>query len=461
MTLKTGVLPTQWTTAIVYPVYKRGNRSHAKNYRPISLTSSICRVMETIIKDAILNFISKHHLIGRNQHGFLPGRNTSTQLLQALNEWTTSYENKEDVHVIYTDFAKAFDKVSHQKLIQTLYSYGIRGDALRWISSFLSERTQRVSVKGNLSTKLEVVSGVPQGSVLGPLLFILYIEDLKGSSATDCQMSLFADDSKIFSFNTVNLQVSLNNVSEFVKERQLMLAPEKCKHLCISRATTDVELKLNYETIPTFEEVVDLGITVDSKLSWRSHISKLKNKAFARCYQILNSFSTKNIWTLRKAYITYIRPLLEYNSVIWNPHYKKDVEAVESAQIYFVKKLFRRSNIPSDSYQQRLYMINLETLEYRRLKFDLILVFKIINNLIDIPFNSLFSLHSTPYNLRRHQHTLQPQKYTSDTRKFFFSNKIVPTWNSLPEEIVSCNTLVSFKTKLNSFDLRTITKLVF
>ena len=316
LSLTLGVLPWQWRTAIICPIHKKGSRSLAENHRPISLTSSICRAMETIVKDIIIDHIHKNQLIAEHQHGFLPGRTTTTQLLQALNEWTTSYENKETTHVVYTDFAKAFDKVSHAKLLQVLHSYGISGKILGWIRAFLMDRTQRVKIGGDLSSSLEVTSGVPQGSVLGPLLFILYIEDLKSCTVNNCHISLFADDSKLYSTNPVSLQKSLDNLNEIIRAKQICLAPEKCKHLCISRNPSNTTFTIDGQNIETVTQIMDLGIKVSTNLKWKSHISQIKSRAFVRCFQILNGFSTKNLWVLKKAYITYIRPLVEYNSVI-------------------------------------------------------------------------------------------------------------------------------------------------
>ena len=460
--LQTGVLPWQWRTAKVCPIFKnKGSQSMAEDWRPISLTSPFCRVLETVVKDKILSHVYENLLIAENQHGFLPGRTTTTQLIKALDNWTTAYDNKETTHVVYTDFAKAFDKVSHDKLLEVLQSYGIEGNLLRWVKMFLKDRNQRVMINGVLSSSKRVSSGVPQGSVLGPLLFILYIEDMKNCTVNRCELSLFADDSKLHSTETDSLQETLYNLNIFINQRQLALAADKCKHMCISRKETNSSFTIDDVPIATFEEAVDLGVLVSSNLKWGSHIAAIKTKAFVRCYQILKSFATKNIWVLKKIYITYIRPLLEYNSVVWNPHLVKDVKDLESVQRFFLKKACRRCNMPKSTYSERLYWLGLESLEYRRLKFDLIFVFKIVQNLIDLKFNHLFELISTPYQLRRHQYNFKTNRCNSNVRKFFFSNRVVPIWNKLPDEIVNSKSVAEFKRNIEKVDLRQYTTLVF
>ena len=200
------------------------------------------------------------------------------------------------------------------------------------------------------------------------------------------------------------------------------------------------------------DDTVDLGVKVSSNLKWNSHIAAVKTKAFTRCYQILHSFATKNIWVLKRAYTTYIRPLLEYNTVVWNPHLIKEIRDLESVQRYFLKRICRRSNMPNATYQKRLHWLGLEPLEYRRLTFDLVFVFKIMQNLIDLPINELFILNSTPYQLRRHQFTIKINMSRTNIRKYFFSNRIATIWNKLPEFVVNRSSVKEFKKSLNEID---------
>ena len=425
LSISTATVPRQWKTANVIPIHKKSSKENATNYRPISLTSSVCRLLEAVVKDEVLQHLMSNNLISRSQQGFLPRRGTATQLLQTLNDWTTAFDNKNPVDVIYTDFSKAFDRVSHAKLSQTLFSFGIGGVNLRWITEFLTGRTQRVEVNGVFSSPLDVISGVPQGSVLGPLLFIIYIEDIQYCCQQHCKIGLYADDSKLYSQQPQMLQNTLHSLDEFIEDRQLRLALEKCQHLTIARKSSDQQFFLEGCAISQSDVVTDLGIRICSTLQWDQHIIHLRKKSIARCYQLLHSFRSKNIWTYKKAFVTYVRPVLEANTVVWCPYLKKDVIAVEKVQEKFLKAICRRCNVRTRTYYERLNALDIETLEYRRHKFDVIMVFKIIHELVDVDFNDFFSFSNTPYNLRRHRFHIEGVKCNSDTRKYYFANRII------------------------------------
>jgi hypothetical protein len=239
--LRSETLPADWLDAVVVPIYKKkGSNSAPENYRPVSLTSTCCKVLESLVKQKILDYLTENGLINDLQHGFLAKKSTLTNTLSCLNKWSAAIEKGDVVHSVFLDFAKAFDTVSHAKLLQKLTAYGIQGSILNWVQAFLSGRSQKVKVGHVLSESAHVASGVPRGTVLGPL-FLLYINDLPDSILTDS--AFFADDSKLHTIcnkdavTDPSLLESLSNVQKWAQEWQLSLSIPKCNILCYGKVT--------------------------------------------------------------------------------------------------------------------------------------------------------------------------------------------------------------------------------
>ena len=456
--LDSGTLPLEWKTALVNPVHKKGSKNDALNYRPISLTSAICRLLEIIIKTKILNHLYQNNLVSDKQHGFLPGRSITTQLLISLNTVLKKFDAKKDVHVLYTDFSKAFDKVCHRKLLEVLSSFGIKGSLLKWIQSFLTGRTQAVYVGDEVSQTTVVTSGVPQGSVLGPLLFLLFVQDIEYVCSPFCDVALFADDCKFISSNPYALQRSLDHLKNFVAARQLVISQSKCTHLTVTRREPDCHFSIDSTVIPTALSVKDLGVTITSKLLWKPHIVTITKKAFHAAHKILFSFTTNNFATLLFAFKTFVRPILESNSVVWSPHLIENINRLESVQVFFTKKLFQRCGLRSSGYTDRLSKSNLKSLEHRRLLADLVMVYKILNGLVDIDPNLLFTFKPVTYHLRGHNQTLDRPKAASNTALNFFPSRTIRSWNALSQEIVDSTSIALFKSRVNNLDLVALKK---
>ena len=456
--LDNGTLPKEWKTALINPVHKKGSKNDVLNYRPISLTSSLCRLLESIIKTYILIHLYENNLISPKQHGFLPGRSTCTQLLTTLNTVMQNFDQKRDVHIVYTDFSKAFDKVCHNKLIQVLSSYGIKGRLLCWIKNFITHRSQAVYIGEATSGTKEITSGVPQGSVLAPLLFSLYVQRIESTCFPGCDVGLFADDCKFISSDERALQNTLDNMTRFVAERQLVLSKAKCSHLPITRQGTDCHFYLEGDEVPAVDSIRDLGIILTSDLKWKAHITTITQRAFHKMHLILFSFTTSNVGVLLLAYKSFVRPILESGSVIWNPYLIGNTDKLESVQLQFTRRLFQRCGLSSSNYDDRLQKLNLKSLEHRRLAIDLVMLYKILNNLVDIDSEQLFTFKESRYDLRGNSLTLNKPKTATNTAFNFFTSRVVRLWNALPDEIVTSRSVYAFKRQVNNLDLVKIKK---
>ena len=454
----TGSLPDEWKKAFVTPVFKKGKTSDPNNYRPISLTCVCCKIFESIVKDQLLSYLMAHSLISKDQHGFLKKHSTTTNLIESLNNWTMSLEKKEQIMVIYIDFEKAFDKVSIPKLLHKLQHLGLSGLLLKCLESFLNDRFQAVRIQGAQSHFQKVKSGVPQGSVLGPFLFLLFINDLPNTFDPTFKDKLFADDLKLYknidnTSSVVDFQLALNHLYDWCKRWQLGLSVSKCGSVLIGGSkSTDVkyDLFINDTPLSTFSSTKDLGVMIDSRLNFNEHIDTMVSGAKSRCFLLLKSFICRDIDIMIFAFKVYVLPLLEYCSSIWCPSKLTDIDRIEKVQRSFTKKLTGLSNL---TYKERLVLCKLPSLELRRLWNDLTLCFKIVHNQIAITFTDFFEYDKNPHGTRGNKFKLKIPFARSTIRKNFFAVRVVPPWNSLPDEVVSLTDVSVFKTKLHLVNL--------
>ena len=450
--------PAIWKTAIVIPIFKKGRTNNPGNYRPISLTSVICRILERIIHKHILTHLLNNSLISPIQHGFITNRSTQTQQLHFLNQITDLYDKNKQTEIIYLDYSKAFDTVSHKKLLYVLNHMKIDPILVKWIEHYLSGRTQATIVDGAMSDSIPVTSGVPQGSVLGPLAFVLYIEDLIKVITNTCVNTTtyaFADDVKLVSTDPDDIQRALNVVSKWIPNWQMNLNTAKSEHMTL-RQKQPVDLFICNKLIAKVHRVKDLGITITDNLSWAPYINQIRSKANSLSHNILRLFKSNNCQLLVNLFVTYIRPLLEYNPSSWSPHLKSNIEAIESVQRTFTRRVCQRANITFSGYSDRLKLLDLESLEVRRIKRDLIFLYKILSNFVDVNFSDFFKINNfSSQSLRRHHFHINRQAVAkTNVRHNFFTYRVIKYWNELPEDIVSSLTLDGFKSRLRNWDLK-------
>ena len=452
-TIAEGAIPELWKQGNISAIHKKGDKRAAANYRPVSLTSVICKLMESVLRDSIISHMKSHNLFSKYQYGFVSGRSTTLQLLQVIEEWTEWIDGGGSVDVCYLDFMKAFDTVPHRRLAAKVHSYGTRGQMLEWIQSFLRDRKQRVQINGTASSWCGVESGIPQGSVLGPLL--LYINDLP-DTILSC-VKLYADDTKLY--RQINsdedeqiFQADINRLQGWSDKWLLRFHPDKCKAMSVGKKQ---EVPANYYMISEDGERIalervskekDLGVTWDEDLSFREEIANRVQKANNIMGVIRRTYVYLDVQSFKLLYKSLVRPHLEYAAPIWDPHYKKDKKQLESVQ--------RRatSQIPSlkeFTYEERLCKLGLPTLRLRRLRGDMIEAYKILSGLYDIDGEGFLELSD---NRTTRGHSLKLKKKTGESvlRRNCFSQRIFNHWNSLTESIVTAPTLNAFKNRLDA-----------
>lgn len=445
--------PKTWSHAYVTPIFKKGDKYNPANYRPISLTCNPCKCMEKIITKELTGFLLQNNVIPDTQHGFLLKRSVVSNLLTCVDKWTQKFDDNEPVDIVYLDYEKAFDKVPHERLIYKLEHVGVRGNLLMWIKKFLSCRTFQVRANGHYSNSYTVTSGVPQGSVLGPLLFIIYISDL--APQLQSNVLFFADDTKIFGdplSENNQLEEDLRTLEEWTNIWQLKLNENKCTILHIGTNNPRIVRFLNNVELQSVNEQKDLGVIITENLKWESHIFRCVKSANKIIYFITKAFKNHSTQMILKLYKSYVRPKLEHAHCIWNPYYIKDIELLERVQRKVTKIPIELQNLP---YEIRLERMRLTTLKERRHRGDLIETFKIINHHYSSPIQIFHKNNNT--NLRGHSKKLDKERCSKFQRKNFITNRIVYTWNALSEETISANNVNTFKNRLD-VDLQKLTR---
>ena len=342
-----------------------------------------------------------------------------------------------------------------KSVIHKLISYGISGNLLLWIKAFLNGRTQAVRVGSSISQRCQIISGVPQGSVLGPILFNAFINDIADLfDPSTCTLKLFADDLKLFTEVTnhnsaANFQSNLNSIYSWSLVWQIGISLTKSFIFEIGIPHSHHPFSIGTTVLTSPLTIKDLGIIVDPQLKFSNHILEMVKKANQRAALIHRSFLSKNTNNLILAYKTYVRPLLEYASPIWNPSQLNLINNIEAVQKKFTKRLPGLSGL---SYPERLTILHLQSLEHRRLQFDLVTCFKIIHNQLCLDSSDFF-IFSPNNRSRGHPFRLIVPLVKSNIKKHFFSCRVVHPWNHLPSIMITNPSTIFFKSQLKKINL--------
>lgn len=432
-TLDTGSLPSSWKIGKVIPLYKSGNRNSPLNYRPISLTSIPCKILEHILFSHIINFLESNSFFSSSQHGFRKTYSCETQLTSFMHKLHIILDNSTFADCIFLDFSKALDKVCHELLLYKLSLLNIDPKLLTWIECFLHNRSQFVSANDTNSGLSAVKFGVPQGSVLGPLLFLIYINDLP--SYVSSNIHLFADDCVIFrkiasDDDVFLLQSDLNAVCSWCKVWQMELNIAKCKFMRVTRSKTILPVyKLNSVPLESVSSYKYLGVHIAFNLTWNDHITYITNKANSMLGYIRRNFSRSPSSLKLLLYKSLIRSKLEYAASVWDPSQENVSHALEMIQnnsIRFICSQYSR-NASITTMRSNL---SLPSLASRRKMHRLVLFHKLYYH------PHLHSELITPpqYVSNRLDHTHKVGIPSCRTRAFL--NSFIPRtskeWNCLP-----------------------------
>ena len=450
--IKQGIVLDLFKVSCVIPIYKNGDSTNPSNYRPIAILPSLNKILERIVYDQLINFLNKHNIIHKHQFGFRKNHSTEQAILELTDTLKKSIDNKDLTCGIFLDFTKAFDTVDHKILLLKLYKYGIRGLGLSWFTNYLTDRKQHVRINNITSDLREIKYGVPQGSTLGPLLFLLYINDLPNSSGK-LNFRMFADDSNIFYSHKdpmvmediVNTELDL--VFNYCKVNKLTINFKKTHFIIFKSARKKID-KLNISHIDQKEHVKYLGVYIDQHLNWEQHIKVVHSKVSKNIGIIRKLRYYVNIKTLRDIYYSLIYPYLTYGILSWGRTYKTNLSRISTIQNKCMRNMFF-----AGKYEHAPPLYNFLNL----LVFNNIFVFKaatfayqIIHNKESIPivFSNILKMadeqHSYNTRFASRGNIVRPRVKTN-YGKFAFQFFISKIWEEIPTHIKKMSSYSLFR----------------
>ena len=462
LSLKKGIFVDEWKKAWVLPIYKSGNRHNCENYRPISILPVISKILERCVFNQLYNFLNENSLLSKHQFGFRPKNSTLTALIEMCDEFYQNLDDGKLNGVVFLDIRKAFDSVDHKILLCKMKTqFGLSNIEIDWFASYLSNREQVCNINGSISSPKIIKTGIPQGSILGPLLFLLYINDLPDClhKTTPC---LYADDTQIFASSNDyaelidSLNYDLNNIGQWLVKNKLQHHPTKTKVMIIgstynlNNKVHDYPVMLNNKVIPRTHSFECLGALIDEKLSWDLHVEKTCKKvggSIAVMKRIKPFVSNSTLQTIYKAMI---QPYFDYCSPVWG-----------NCSAYLKDKLQRFQNRAGRIISGANYDINSadvleslgwQTLEERRKRNKSILMYRILNNRVAPNLKEQFTSISdvqVNYNLRSSSTDLLVPIPKRDFLKRSFKYSGAKLWNSLSTDAKLATSENVFVTLIN------------
>ena len=454
-----GIFPSLWKTAAITPIHKSGSVHDVTNYRAISILSCLPKIFESLIHDTL--YPKVQHIFSEWQHGFVKKRSTTTNLLAYVSSLNRALGKHQQVDAIYVDFAKAFDRVPQFLMVEKLDRMGFPGWLTRWILSYLTERSAYVRIDGVNALPFVIESGVPQGSHLGPLLFILFVNDLCTTIASPKYM--FADDLKFFRVITSTIdccamQADIDLLLNWCKINGMEVNAQKCSVISFNRNrnVTFFDYKMSSTSINRVNTVKDLGILLDSKLSFSQHIAVTTAKAYAVLgFVKRNTQQFTDIDSLKSLYFALVRSVLEYGVLVWAPYQVVQISRIERIQRQFIRYALRslpwRDPHRLPPYEHRCALIRLPTLANRRTMLQQLFIFDLLENNVDSPELLSQLRFNVPPRITRRTEFFRPAMY----RTVFAQNNpfyvCCRNFNIVSESYVFSMTKTNFRSRISIY----------
>ena len=477
----TSCIPEEWKLGHVVPIFKKGSKHEVSNYRPISLTSLVMKTMERIIKVEILKHVEG--LVDDRQHGFLAKKSCTTNMVGLCDSLALSLNDNIHTDVVYFDFAKAFDSVNHDIILFKLKNkFGIDGRLLKFIANYLEDRKQCVLVGNKLSSPRCVRSGVPQGSILGPLLFVLFINDLPDGISPGTELSLYADDTKIWRSiigenDNSCLQKDIDYLHDWCLKNKMKFHPDKCKVLSVTGKLQRIQTLfsvlpfsqyvycLGDTSLDYVENEKDLGVLVTSKFDWSDQCCKVYSKANQKLGLTRRTCHFVNDKNRRRVlYLTLVRSQFEHCSIIWRPLTKILTDKLENLQKRAIKWILfeEYTSYTSTTYTLKCRQLNIMPISDRFDFLDVIFFYKVVRGIVPvelppylIPYQENSRLRSSHMDHLCYISTITPRTATNPFAQSFFY-RTHTKWNNIPLELRQIENITAFKTKLAKFMWDTI-----